>query len=156
MDKRKRVSSSSIKRRKYFTSWFTLVFIYFFLKITGIDGFWFWFAWIGGILLFFWNLKLSKVEFTQNKVYFDNKEFDYESIIDINSIEINQVEFFIFKTNSDKFSERYFTTEFGEIGILGVIKLFLKSIKSEEIPQIEFFQLLKDKSKIDWRKFKKH
>ncbi|WP_299212602.1 hypothetical protein [uncultured Aquimarina sp.] len=156
MTKRKRVSSSAINRRKYFTSWFTLVFIYFFTKMFDIDGFWFLFLWIVGFLTFIWNLRLSKVEYTSDKVYFNNKEFDYESIVDINSIVINQVEFFVFKTNSGNWKKRYFTTEFGEIGIWGLIKLFLKSIKTDEIPQIEFLQLLKEKSKIDRRKFKKY
>ena len=153
MNKKRRVSSSAVKRKKYFISWFTLLLAFLLIKIFNIEGFGYYFIWTSSIIWCLWNFKLSKVEYTKDNVYFNNKEFKFESIIDINTIDFNNIEFVIFKTDSIKWNERYYVTEFGELGLLGFVKIIISSFKSGELPRSEFMELLQEKSNIDQRKF---
>ena len=148
------VSSNAIKRKKYFFSWFNLIVVYIVTaKLLSFPEFLTAIILATSALKSLWNMFLSKVSFTSDTVFFNDHSFDYESIVNFHSIEFDQKQYYIFKTNAKNWKQRYFITEFGDIGFITLYKLIVKTIKAEDLPEMQFIKLLREKSNIPARKF---
>ncbi|MFD2541636.1 hypothetical protein ACFSSB_04830 [Lacinutrix gracilariae] len=147
MEKRKKISTNIIFR-KYFLSWFVLVFAYIITNFFNLSRFWDYGTWIIAILTFLLFVSLKKMEFTKNAVYFDNKKVEYESITHLKTFEVQHRPFYLFKTNSENFLKRYYLTQLGGIGYFSIIKILFSYKNATELPLAEFLTLLDEKSNI--------
>ena len=147
MEKRKKISTG-IGFKRYFLSWFILVFTYAITEIFNLSRFWDYTAWIIAILASILFFSLKKVEFNKDVIFFNNKKVDYESIIGLRNFEINHRQFYIFQTNSKSIFRKFYFTQLGGISYFSLAKIFFSKKNAAELPIAEFLSLLDEKSKI--------
>jgi hypothetical protein len=153
----KKVSTNLIYIKKYFISWFSILLLYIFFRIIGINsGIIFYLVWTFTISYSLVCLRLRKVEFDNEFIYFDKKSFKYNSISNFKTFEFNRNYFVLFILKDEKIKDRF---QFSQLELFNISDL--KSLKSiitnKEFPKdntfIEFINNLKEKSnikKLDW------
>ncbi len=146
----KKKISTGIKFKKYFQSWFVILVTFLIIKLGNITGFWMYFGYVFSILFGLFCFSMKKVEYTTDKIYFNNKEFDYKSITSLKTLEINNRIYWLFKTNSNKIFDKYHFTQLGGINYLDILKILIKKKKVSDLKIAEFTELLKQKSSISF------
>ena len=144
----KKKISTGINFKKYFQSWFVILVTYLIIKIGNITGFWMYFGWVFSILFGLFCLSMKKVEYTSDKIYFNNKAVDYKSIIDLKTVDLNNRVYWLFRTDSDKIFNKFYFTQLGGFNYFDVVQILIKRKKVSDLQIAEFMKLLKQKSNI--------